>query len=380
MFLYDVSLSFSYHFYDACTKWILAKLIDTTCDCDSVLMRPMTSHHPRRAIMAYSATPILNPYARRQERPPTHHEGKGGGGTEQDDSSMGRQRQHRKSAVRKAMQYGQLSRRASQKIGHFDHRQRAIDNITQPAFHPLLHCNQCIAEKRGKNPHRGHHQKCPRNRKTGGQSAREVEIERECNRLSSLNKRKMGDSDSTTPSVASCFAKVQLVNKMSSTLSPEVQQPGTVLPANSSPAEVALFLEKSVQTRKPSSSSLKCNASAAFVALAEAIMHQIKHKKPAKVSQELPVHVSSFREAQSLFHSIFGKNNFVYTVPEVTDLQHKVDPAFHALAGAKFIYMDMELAFPSLKICCCHCKSGSLSRARDIYSNDKRLFPIVENR
>jgi hypothetical protein len=303
--------------------------------------------------MTNTAMPIFNPYASRQRRPLLHHEEKGG--TAQVNSSMGRQSQHQKSAIKKALQFGQLSRKASQKIGHFDHRQRAVHNINQAAFHPLLRCSQCIAEAKGRKPHRGHHPRCPRNRKTRGQSAREVEIERESNRLHSIINRKMGDSGherdltggtSITPSVASSFARIQLNKK--STVSPEQEVQGlsldsffnstvlaggadkeemAMLPANSTTAEVALFLGKSVQKRKPS--SLKCNASDAFVALTEEIMCQVKHKKPAKVSQELPVHVSSFREAQNRFHSIFGKNNFVYTVPEMTDLlEHSVDQHF----------------------------------------------------
>jgi hypothetical protein len=63
-----VSLYFSYHFYIVLYKMgpktinasdFLAKLIHTTCDCDSVLAR-MTSHHANRAIMTNTPT-VFNP-------------------------------------------------------------------------------------------------------------------------------------------------------------------------------------------------------------------------------------------------------------------------------------------------------------------------------
>eukprot|EP00980_Cylindrotheca_fusiformis_P023779 scaffold10972_cov59-Cylindrotheca_fusiformis.AAC.2 len=300
-----------------------------------------------------------------------------------DPNSMGPPSQYRISSIKKCKQLGTLrKKRATSKISHFDIRQRAVNNIKLPAFHPLRDCRVCIAESKGKNLHRSHHVRCPRNRKTRGQSATEVEGIREDRRLATLMGGKMIDPDmerqlagSSTPGIQAFFAKNDDLKEQDDAISTRPQLQGCSLPN-----EVSDFLERAVRDRKPS--KLKCAASDAFVALAEAIMREVKHKKPTAVSrdQELPFHNEAFAAAHGRFQAIFGKNNMTFTVPEVTDLDRAVDPGFHSLAGAKFIYMDMEVAFPSLKWACCFCgKPDKLSRIRDIFSTEKRLFPVVED-
>ncbi|CAJ1926806.1 unnamed protein product [Cylindrotheca closterium] len=168
-----------------------------------------------------------------------------------------------------------------------------------------------------------------------------------------------------------------------------------ILAPNSSPLEVAKFLERRVATRlqgKEAPSEHK--APPAMLALAQEIMEQVVNSKPTRLSESLP-DTPQFNLVRDRFHAIFGKNNFVYTVPNsiynsespidpnfhslagIYNSESPIDPNFHSLAGSQFIYMDLELAFPDFHILCCNCKSKDLTRKRDCYSQNKTLLRIV---
>lgn len=156
---------------------------------------------------------------------------------------------------------------------------------------------------------------------------------------------------------------------------------GMIAPT-SSQQEVAMFLEHRVAQRLLEDQTThqarsKCKAPPAMVALAKEIMAQVVNNQRSIRILDPPPNKASFKQAQGRFHAIFGRNNFVYTVPHITDSEHTIDPNFHSLAGSQFINMDLELAFPDHDILCYSCNSKDLTRLRHNCSQNNKLFPIV---
>ena len=278
-------------------------------------------------------------------------------------------------------------KKANPKIAHFDRNQRAVDDISKKAFNPVVDCVICHAVDNDlRVPHRKHDVRCPGNLKNRqGETKNEKVLRNYFNKPMENPEKEEKLTGGGTPSVQVYYAAPTMTTRRRKALAAQdpvaLAQNGeasdAILSPNSSPLEVAKFLKRRVATRlQAKEAPSQHKAPPAMLALAEEIMEQVVNSKPVRLSDSLP-DTARFNQAYAKFHAIFGKNNFVYTVPHINDSESPIDPNFHSLAGSQFIYMDLELAFPDSHIHCCNCNSKDLTRKRDCYSQNKTLLRIV---
>ena len=320
----------------------------------------------------------------------------------QDQETMGRNSWHRSSSIKRNKKQATKAKVHKRQQPSFKHKytQRAVDNLEEEAFNPKKHCRICVAKAKGKVIKRAHDVRCGKNKKTRGESEATVNCERDTTRLAKIMNAKMRSPENErqvagtgTPSIATAFPAMKMANS-------RIDPIGTIKPLDmiidcggwispsSTPHDIARFLDRQVKKRlsegyEKLNINEVCDVPPAFAALAMEIMLQVKHKKPTGVggiSRPEYVPTEKFSAAAKRFHAIFGYNNMVYTVPQMTDLRCGVSPEFHSLTGAKFIYMDIELAFPEYQLCCPKCGSSKLTRERDIFSYGRRFFPIADDR
>lgn len=380
-------------------------------------MPSTTKNHLQQQTIVTMTIPILNPYAKQKPPEPSNTANSSTDGAHQSQNGvstnpqMGRQSQTRIPPTTKTKQLSiRRKKRPQVQIQPAPLVQRAVDNLEERAFNPKEDCVICKARTIGKDPpHRAHDERCIGNRTTRGGSAATVASDRESEALKKHFSAKMVDPEKEreltggkTPGVHEFLRAMEYNKTVGAGKAMAVEKPiietenkGGMLSPSSTPQEVAKFLEERVAARlavmKPQPADSATDPTAripppAMRALVEEIMNQVQHSKPAKVSGNLP-ETPAFLAAKARFDAIFGGNNMVFEVPRITDSDHSLKPHFYSLGGSKFIYMDLELAFPNFSICCCNpeCikKNGGpckdLTRKRDAWADKKRLFPIVDD-
>ena len=245
--------------------------------------------------------------------------------------------------------------------------QKSVDPNEQRAFNAVQDCEICRAiNNHQKVKHRPHHPRCPKNRKTTPENEQALPgNENVVNTALAIKQRQRMVENTVSTKSADGARTGQETN-------PQLLADNQQL-VKTSPVELALFLEskaadrmKNIKTKSPMPPFL--------AALAEEVMEQVAHKKLKNGNE-----TNKKKIARHNFQSIFGKNNMVYTIPEIMDASHQIHPHFHALAGSKFIMMDFDLAFPDLTLHCPNCNSSKLESQRNMWSTGNRLFPIVDD-
>ena len=309
---------------------------------------------------------------------------------------MGIQSQARISSIKKMMKQkpAKKSKSSKHKRNELDGNQRTVYDVNVRAFHPHLDCAICKARHENRRvPHRSHHNQCPEKR-----NQYEMVMRKEQNRLKTLFSQEVESAEKEkeltgggTPSIADVFQPPTMeYNTFHDAHSSDVEMEDAeptfpkFIPAGSSPEYVALFFENTVKKARSNGFPLKQKSTApeGLVAILDEIMNQTKHNKPVKVGSPPPTTakaLENYEQARERFRTIFGKNNMVYEIPEITDLSHPIDPVYHSLVGSKIIIKDLELAFPDLEIFCVGCGSTDLVRKRDMWDHDKNLFAIIES-
>jgi hypothetical protein len=323
-------------------------------------------------------------------------------------SAMGIQSQRANSAIRKCLQFGTIRRR--------NLRQTAVNDRNANGFDPDRDCKTCVRGGSSiyKKPH---HVKCPKNKKTKGlpTSKRTQEVEQHSEQMEAIMAAEMESSENEVtlnggmyPSVASHFGSDDNDQELSLSedgnsrrfrRNPEddvgqqltkQQHREFTTQQQHHDEDIEFLLEKAVRTwysssknpsnnasSQPTSSKNKNSPPGALVAIVDMIIEKVQFRRSIKLPMDRSKEAIS-SAAQANFNAIFGKNNMMLEIPRINDVTHCVHPHFHALAGCKFIYMDLEMSHPSLVICCPCCGSSAVTRERNDYSKNRSLFPIVD--
>ena len=332
---------------------------------------------------------VMNPYKKGAPKPPLYQNLQQQQ-QQQAPTTMGIQSQRRQGSIASARRHGTKTKHVLQS---------AVNGGV--AFAPHLHCPVCKArhlKARGvtvNEPHRPHHKKCPRNRKTRGLSERTVQVERICNNNIRRNNTLYYPTDIPILSHAQTAAlrsnyfipRHQPTNShtSASTGVPPITNTQAIMPPTSVDTGTAIrtaldeLIEKNTHQADLHMPNGKYPAELTLAICW--VIKQFTHLKFSDTSKPLGAHFG-YNTGRSKYRQFFQPGSCTFTFPQEEFGHTRITPSphYHNIVGESFIYLDWKLMDPTVDLTCYVCANhgvtSHLHHGRTNLSKNKSFFPV----
>jgi len=239
------------------------------------------------------------------------------------------------------------------------------------AFDALKHCQVCKSKLAGRDCHKAHHPRCPRNRKTGGVTSRAtLESLQEEKRLlqhfsAPLAEHEKGSFRHLTQDNVNQF----FMGRRGAPTVAAATSTTSELTTSTQPTQQQSIPVSSEETFNPAQFSQLVTSKAADESFAKE--HSNK-KAPLAMVAAAAVAVEQIIRPNngSLIESYFS--GLTMTIPRIEGC---TDPLYHSIMGQKLLYVDWKKMM-GVDVLCPSCKGCLLKNDRTNFSKNKLLHPI----
>ena len=307
-----------------------------------------------------------------------------------DTSTMGIQSQNREGAIKKC-------RKTATKV-KYKRKQRSLlqSAVTGGlAFYSERDCVICKARTKSlclsrlgisvQIPHKPHHSRCTKNRKTQGRSERFVQD----NKATANNLAKNSE-----PIVHGALAvgttaaqKAQALNLNSNDKAQKSADKPTTNNFDTTNARmdmdptplIATELHEELKKRITQVGKSEvydwlqnCPAPLPIALMMDYIMAQFEHRRPKCTEPGLP-NTASFLESQERYNKYFQPGECFFKFPQPVKVP---SPNYHSIIGQSIFVLDWHLSHPAIALACYECKQTSLQHDRSNFKKHRKLFPV----